>query len=347
MVAGEFAVLEPDKSLVVMAVDRFVYVTLDDAVENCLSLTDLSLPNLAWHYLDGKVKIESDDPRISFVKEAMGVALLYLEEIGVTTSAFSLSVKSELDDTSSGLKYGLGSSAAVVTAVVTAVLQKFSPGQPNKLLLFKLAAIAHVRIQGNGSGADIAASTYGGLLHYKSFQADILLKELEMEQSIKQMVEKKWRYLLIEQVQVPSELTLCVGWTGSPAATGSLVREIAKLKRPGETAYNTFLAASDLAVADVLAGMRRDDTDLFLKGLEANRLALAQLGIAAGVAIETELLFTLADIAKEIGGAGKLSGAGGGDCGIAYVQSASAALLLRDAWERCGIKALSLAVYEA
>src|SRR5699024_12131831 len=43
----------------------------------------------------------------------------------VNTTPFSITVRSELDDEETGAKYGLGSSAAVVTSVITAVLEKF------------------------------------------------------------------------------------------------------------------------------------------------------------------------------------------------------------------------------
>lgn len=345
MVAGEFAVLEPHYQLVVMAVDRYVEVTIEDSTKNELSLTDFSLNNLAWDYKTQAVHIYSADPRVSFVKEAIDVALLYLKEGGIVASPVAIQVKSELDDTASGHKYGLGSSAAVVTAIVASILAKFSPKQPTEDVVFKLASIAHVRVQGNGSGADIAASTYGGILTYTSFQAEWLLAELEYEKSMHALVEKDWKYLSIEPATLPTELSLCIGWTGSPASTGSLVKEIRKLK--GETAYKQFLSGSAEAVTEILTGMKQDDVSLFLTGIEANRVALAALGLAANVVIETERLRSLSDIAKGLGGAGKLSGAGGGDCGIAFVQSEMAANILSKQWLTAEIKPLELQLSEA
>lgn len=340
MVAGEFAVLEPDYNLVVMAMDRYVEVTIADAAENKLSLIDFGMHNLTWNYFDREIHIDNTDPRLSFVKEAIGVALLYLEERQIDFSPVEISVKSELDDVESGHKYGLGSSAAVVTAMVAAVLAKFLPNDPVEDLVFKLASIAHVSVQGNGSGADIAASTYGGILGYRSFQAEWLLDELKKEASIVELVDRDWKYLSIERVTLPADLRLCVGWTGSPASTGSLVKEIRKLK--GQAAYAAFLAGSKAAVEDVLHGMQHNDLARFLKGIEANRVVLAELGLAANVVIETERLLELSEIAKDLGGAGKLSGAGGGDCGIAFVQSEFAADILKRQWELAGIKPLNM-----
>lgn len=345
MVAGEFAVLEPGHSLVVMAVNRFVYVTVMDAKENKVSLTDFNLINLDWKYTGSQVQIDSEDPRTDFVEKAMGVTLAYLKETGVNVTPVLLSVKSELDD-ESGLKYGLGSSAAVVTGVVSAILQKFIRSDLNKDVIFKLASIAHVSVQGNGSCADVAASTYGGILHYTAFQADWLLELLDNELSIKRIVEHEWDYLSIEEVTLPKELEVCIGWTGTPASTGSLVKEIRKLKVNDQQSYDGFLHASESAVADILLGMKQDDSIRFLEGIEKNRRALASLGQSAGVAIETERLERLGDTAKSLGGAGKLSGAGGGDCGIAFVNSNAKIAALNEMWIEEGIKSLSMNVYE-
>src|SRR5699024_6947572 len=88
-----------------------------------------------------------------------------------------LIVKSELAD-ENGIKYGLGSSAAVVVSVVEAILTRFMSKVPQRSLVFKLAAIAHVKTQGSGSGADIAASVYGGLLRYASYQSNLCLNRI-------------------------------------------------------------------------------------------------------------------------------------------------------------------------
>src|SRR5699024_11854730 len=97
-------------------------------------------------------------------------------------------------------------------------------------LIFKLASIAHVKIQGNGSGADIAASTYGGVLEYTSFQAEWLLKEIEQTSNIVELVEKEWKYLSINVTAFPPEVDIVVGWTGKTDSTKSYVNDIMRLR---------------------------------------------------------------------------------------------------------------------
>src|SRR5699024_11349432 len=121
---------------------------------------------------------------------------------------FSLIIKSALDD-ESGKKDGLGSIASVVTSAVAVILNYFLPIKPADMLIFKLAAISHVKTQGNGSGADIAAATYGGVLEYSSFQADWLLEEIQCTESLTALVEKKWTYLTVKSITIPERLEIC------------------------------------------------------------------------------------------------------------------------------------------
>ncbi|WP_188456737.1 phosphomevalonate kinase [Virgibacillus oceani] len=341
MIAGEFAVLEPYHNLVVMAVNRFVYATISQNDANRLSLLDFQLLDLEWNYSDNRTNIVTNDERVRFVEEAMTIALNYLKESGITPGKFNLSIKSELDD-ESGVKYGLGSSAAVVTSVISAILHKFLRNEPSAALIFKLASISHVKTQGNGSGADIAASSYGGWQRYTSFQAEWLANQYKQAGSLTGLLGEDWPYFSVEPIVFPEDVYMCIGWTGKPASTANLVTEIRKLNENNATLYKRFLQGSTDAVEIFLQGFRKKDVDLLLKGTKLNRNVLSALGKNAGVEIETPLLKTLCDLAEQHGGAGKPSGAGGGDCGIAFVPSKEKAEQLMMAWQEVGIKPLEI-----
>ena len=341
MVAGEYAVLEPNYPLIVTAVDRFVYAIIKESNQNFLTLKDFGLRNIRWDYDHNELYIRSDDERIKFVKSALKVTLHYLQERQIKLPPVSLQIHSNLDD-ASGIKYGLGSSAAVVTAVVASILWKCFQEPPSKALIFKLASIAHVTTQGNGSGADIAASCYGGFLKYTSFQANWLITEYENMSSIRTLVEKDWPYLSIEKFTLPKSIYFYVGWTGKAASTAKLVDEILKLKSKNLGFYQTFLEKSEKAVQLIFHGLKNRDTSSLLKGIEINRRCLKELGTIANVDIETDKLKILIEIAKQYGAAGKPSGAGGGDCGIAFATSNQMGKNLVQAWETAGIKPLNI-----
>jgi len=341
MIAGEYAVLDQYQRLVVMAADKYLFATLQTSEENKLNLVNLDLPDLNWSF-DEDIHIDSEDHRIRFVKEAMRVALTYAKEQDVTIPHFSLEIRSELDDLS-GAKYGLGSSAAAVVGTVSAILTYLLPEEPVSELIFKLASIAHINVQQSGSGADIAASAYGGWLAYSSFQAEWLLEELaKKKQSLTRLVKRNWQYLKIEQLDFPGDLHLCVGWTGSPASTIDLVGQVRKMKHEKHADYAGFMVQSGTAVQGIVHGIKEQDAALILEGIQMNRQALKKLGEDAGVEIETAELATLCEIAEQNGGAAKPSGAGGGDCGIAIVSKVEQKEAIEKAWIAAGIQPLSI-----
>src|SRR5699024_3667043 len=134
-----------------------------------------NLRKLSWFYKSGKIHMAKSSNATRSVEKELKITYDYLIENKYETTPIKLNIKSELED-SSGRKYGLGSSAAVVTSVVQAVLEKFIPEQMSKMLVFIIASLAHVITQGNGSGADIEASSFTGMIEYTSFQAEWLLK---------------------------------------------------------------------------------------------------------------------------------------------------------------------------
>ena len=183
MIAGEYAVLEPYQPSIVTAVDRFIHTTLEKTDTNLLSLHDFNLINLPWKFEQNKIHFQFENEKLAFVQAAMLVTLRYLSEKGTEIKPVHIHVRSELQD-ETGIKYGLGSSAAVTVAVVRGLLTYLLPKQPSSDLVFKLAAIAHVTTQGSGSGADIAASAYGGMLQYASFQAEWLLRRSALSRKL-------------------------------------------------------------------------------------------------------------------------------------------------------------------
>lgn len=342
MVAGEYAVLEPNQPLIVMAVNRYVYCTVEQQEKGKLHLPNLNLNEVDWDFCNNKILLNHDDQRLNFVKNSLELSMNFLCENGHELSPFSLSVHSELDD-NSGKKYGLGSSAAVVTAVTSAILQLFDCSI-TKDTIFKIAAMAHTVTQQSGSGADVAASTYGGVMKYTSFQSEWLLEKMSGNFSVKKIVEGDWPYYSRYSLQFPEGVQVFVGWTGKPASTTNLVKEVKKLKRENEHLYETFLQNSQVAVDTIVKGMEENNAELFFEGIKSNRIALARLGENANVKIETEKLHKLSLVTEELSGAGKLSGAGGGDCGLGFVPVTVGETTLKTKWEKSDIVPLTLAV---
>ena len=260
------------------------------------------------------------------------------------TPSFSLTITSELDD-GRGKKYGLGSSAAVVVTVISALLSFYDLPeiQPTKENIFKLSALAHYRAQGSGSCADIAASTYGGWLEYKMFRPEWLIGKLESGTKVIDLLKMDWPELIIRPLSPPDGLSIAVGWTKKAVSTAPMVKSIQRLR--DTNLYEQFLMKSNQAVGKLIQSFEENDCDAALHALTENRYALRFLSEQATVAIETPELKTLIQIANKYG-SGKSSGAGGGDCGIAFLKSNDAKTRLIQEWRDAGIDPLQLHVSE-
>ena len=89
-------------------------------------------------------------------------------------------------------------------------------------------------------------------------------------------------------------------------------------------------------VKEVIDAWRAGDQERVLSLVRKNEPLLRELGQQAGVPIETPDLKQLSDLANQAGGAGKLSGAGGGDCGIALSFDPHVSDSIRIAWKAAG-----------
>ncbi|QUW23846.1 phosphomevalonate kinase [Sporosarcina sp. Marseille-Q4063] len=341
MIAGEYSVLEPDRRAIVVAVNRYMNAEIKENDRNLLSLPQLGLNNVTWDFDEVEVNFSSSDSKLTFIRNAISTFNSFIVEKSIHPRPFSLLITSELDD-SSGKKYGLGSSAAVVVTTITSLF-KFYELKPTAELIYKLSAIAHFKTQGNGSCADIAASTYGGWIQYAAFTSTWLLDELRKETPLLKIVEQRWPSLLIENISPPKDLILCVGWTGNIAATAPMVTKIKHLRDSRPSEYVNFIEQSEKAVSSLINSFKKNDSVLAISSLKLNREAIKRLSDSAEVNIETPKLKTLIQLADKYG-SGKTSGAGGGDCGIAFVQKEKDAEYLYNEWKSEDILPLRLNV---
>jgi phosphomevalonate kinase len=210
--------------------------------------------------------------------------------------------------------------------------------------LFKLAAIAHLDIQGNGSLGDIAASVYGGWIAYRSFDRK-WLQAARQTYSLKKLIDLKWPQLQVELLNAPATLKLLIGWTGSPASTSHLVDAVSLKMAKQQQGYQHFLSESKACIKRMIIGFHQQSLTLIQKEIRYNRKLLQALGKLSGVQIETPLLRHLCESAEACQGAAKTSGAGGGDCGIVLIDQTISTQKLLTAWKKAGIEQLDLHVH--
>ncbi|MHA8262954.1 phosphomevalonate kinase [Lactobacillaceae bacterium Melli_B3] len=340
-IAGEYAVVEPGHPAILVAVDQFIKVTAERSMVGTVISDQLDQRAVHWHRTNKQIKFDEPSNQLNYVKAALKITEAYVGEYGDTPLNYQLVITSQLDSRN-GRKYGLGSSAAVTVAVVKAVL-KFYRIYPSLMTVFKLAAIAHLRVQGNGSLGDVAASVYQGWIAYQSFDRQWLTDQMN-QLSITELVNLNWPQLRIERLMPPKDLHLMIGWTGSPASTANLVGKVAANQRTTQATYRKFLKQSNQCVEQMIIAFHQRDLPEIKRQINVNRHLLNQLAAQTSVNIETPRLQQMCNIADQHGGAAKSSGAGGGDCGIVIIDQNVNANKIATDWELAGIEALHLKV---
>jgi phosphomevalonate kinase len=216
-------------------------------------------------------------------------------------SAFGQSVAPETDVSAlqdpRGRKLGLGSSAAAVVACLAAdaLLRGEDLAAPFvRARIFSAARDAHARVQSGGSGVDVAASVYGGVLRYAVTHDGPAIRA----------------------VALPPGLVLAAFFSGVIARTSELRAHVdAKRRdRPGEFAVlGTTMARAATAAADALD---RADTHDFVSIAGTYGTLLAELGRLADAPIVAPAVAELGALAARHGAAFLPSGAGGGDVAV-------------------------------
>jgi mevalonate kinase len=153
MLLGEYAVLH-GKPALVCAVDKRITVTLKPRTDTNITITSSTLGSFSTD-LSSLSKLELQKP-FQFV-----IAVLRYYQ-GRLKHGCDLAIEAEFSD-----KIGLGSSAAV-TAAMLAAITTWLDIKTTSLDLVRHGCIIVRSVQGLGSGADIAAAVYGGLVNYSA-----------------------------------------------------------------------------------------------------------------------------------------------------------------------------------
>jgi mevalonate kinase len=148
MLMGEHAVVKGYWAIA-CAVDKKIAVTLSPRSDNLVQID-----SAICQYVSPLVDLKKEQ-KLSFVLQAV-------EQFSANlTTGFDLKIEAQFSHT-----LGLGSSAAVTVATVKALAQYTNLPLTKEQHLQKSLAVVHA-VQGRGSGTDIAASIYGGIIAYQ------------------------------------------------------------------------------------------------------------------------------------------------------------------------------------
>lgn len=308
---GEYAVLDGAPA-VVLAVDRYAEVAIDSAEDGVCALTMFAPDVVERRFVPGA---------------ASGAALL-----DVVTASLEppLAWRATVDSRAffeGAAKLGLGSSAAVLCAWAGAFrAYARSKGRAAPALTVAELIDLHRRFQGGkGSGLDVAACHTGGAISFR-------LAGSGLPQ--------------IGSVRLPNTVGFAGIFAGRSAATPGLVAHYRAWQRdrPREAAA---LVGRLTALAEAGArALGESDVQAWLKAFADYGRGLQELGEAIGTEIVTAEHREIGDAARRHGVAYKVSGAGGGDLGLACASDAGALAAFTQSVADRGFRVINVSLAE-
>ncbi len=197
-----------------------------------------------------------------------------------------------------GRKLGLGSSAAATVSLTAALLHYLKQARPSQNEIIKHALQIHKKLNGGvGSGADVAASTVGGLIKFQ--QIGVQMRHLPHWQN------PDWQFLIV--------------FTGKTQSTKAWVKVVEDWASQAPKPSKLVLQEIHKATLAILAAMENQTGSQLVAGITQAHLAMNQLGQATQLDIVAPAATTIHDLAVEMGGSAKPSGAGGGDICMAVL----------------------------
>ena len=270
MLLGEHAVLHGRRSLV-CAIDRRITVSLiprDDrnvVIDSELGFYESSLSDLV-----------SDDS-FKFVLNAISAWRDFLP------SGFKLEIKSEFSS-----DIGFGSSSAV-TVATHAVLTEFAGFSVCKNQLFEKSVETIRAVQGRGSGADVAAAVFGGVVLYRADPVEI------------------------ESFAVSYPLT--ASYCGYKRKTAEVIEILeSSLAQDCDNFFERIFDSIDQSVVESVSKLKSEDWRGFGYILSLNQVLMDSMGLNT-----PELAEIVAALQSDENVTGaKISGSGLGDCAIGW-----------------------------
>ncbi|QQR90901.1 MAG: hypothetical protein IPJ88_03985 [Myxococcales bacterium] len=281
MVVGEYSVLEGGEALVA-AVSRRLYASYSPFAGNG------SGP-------EGSVSGKSE----KLGPETMLSRDLAREKLGAEPGHLTMDSSAFY---SGHQKLGFGSSAAAATAATSAVFAEhgYDLNQiQSKEAVFDLAYQGHRAVAAQGSGADVAASVFGGVLRFK--------KDAET--------------INTQASQISGLLHSSVIWTQQSARTSDFISGINALKQDKPDLYYSCINKIKHCAQTFIQASEANEAQESLLAYAEHHKAMSQLGSAAQLAVVTETINTIVSLAESHHGACKASGAGGGDCCLAFFRT--------------------------
>ncbi len=289
---------------VVLALDRYAEVAIADSADGVCRLTMSSGEVVERRFAPG---------------EPSGAPLVELGAAAAPGLAWTATIDSHAFF-ADGSKLGLGSSAAVLTAWAGAFAAFAQLPAPSVEALIGL----HRQFQGGkGSGLDVAASYTGGAITFN-------LTGPGLPQ--------------IGSVRLPNSVGFAGIFAGRSASTPELVSRYRAWRRDRPKEAAKLLRRLTAQAEAGCAALTGEDAAGWLEAFDAYGQSLGELGVAIGADIVTAEHREIGVEARRHGIAYKVSGAGGGDLGLACTADVEALRAFSQSIENRGFRVINVSL---
>ncbi len=242
-------------------------------------------------------------------------ALEFIKAKNILKKPFTLTIQSELD--TPGFKLGLGSSGAFITGIIKSILA-FHGVKVTPIELFKLSVLTQYDISKHTSFGDLSVHAYGTWVLYRKFDTDWLRNH--RKDSIDLLVGRPWKGLKIYPF-IPEAFHGFAVNSMVPSSSASLVHAYrTRLTNQEKDKVRRFTDKKTLAFYESMKSRPN------WRHLQDIHEYLREVSNKKHLSIVTPALDYIVDSLTRLKGFSKFSGAGGGDCVIAFFDSSSTCL---------------------
>src|SRR5690554_1340003 len=318
---GEYAVVQEGHPAILLSINKGVTVNIEESEQYSIQSNKYDNQLVSLDYVDEQVVC--DDTNYTYALAAINTCLKTIEN----HKPFKISIVSELDNIQHK-KYGLGSSSAMIVAIIRAMSHFFKIDRSLDEV-FKLSVLAQLQLSKHSSFGDIATSVYGGCIYYVKGSIDWI----NPLQEFKSIISQDWDGFVIKRLPLKM-LNNVVGYSGVHASSTELVKEVFKIKESKQ--FDDFLSQAKKIVNQCKDAILYDNEQLFYSSITNYRNLLVTLQEISNVSIEIEIIKKMIERVYAFHGVAKTSGAGGGDCVIAFAKDSDSIKEIKKEWEALG-----------
>jgi len=289
---------------IVLAIDKRAYASVKIRRDSKIYINSADL-GISGYFEKNRFTVEHGSQDTELKLKPVKTAVQKVFEIARKSVGVDVEIRSSIP-----VAAGLGSSAAVVAAVVKAVSHLLDV-KLSEEDIFNITLESERLVHGTPSGIDPTVTTYGGILLFRKGKG-------------------------FTRIDVKKDIPLIIGNTEIERSTGELVSMVRQRREKYPSIINPLIKACGKIVLNAVNALENHDFTALGELMNINHALLCAVGVS------TNSLEKLVYAAREAGAYGaKLTGAGGGGCMIA-LSPPERTKQISEAIEKAGGKAFAV-----